>query len=69
MDAPIRQYVDDEAVNSSRRGIRPKREGPWEAEYALLQELGLYDQNRRRIESRDNGMKRIVTICAGVPAY
>jgi hypothetical protein len=55
MDAPIRQYVedlDDETTASSTSGVRPEREGPWAAEYALLQELGLFDENRRRIESQ-----------------
>lgn len=56
MDAPIRQYVEDvraDAVATTSRDLPPQREKPWAAEYALLQELGLYDENRRRIESQN----------------
>ncbi len=47
MDAPIRRYVRlQEPTHGSRRAVsankvRPKRRKPFEAEYALLAELGL----------------------------
>lgn len=56
MDAPIREYVGDlrgGAIASPSGDARPRREKPWVAEYALLHELGLYDENRCRIQSRD----------------
>jgi hypothetical protein len=47
MDAPIRRYVrhhEDAHGNfqaASAKSVRPKRRKPFEAEYALLAELGL----------------------------
>jgi hypothetical protein len=47
MDAPIRRYVRvEEGVDRtekpvSGKTIRPRRKKPFEAEYALLAELGL----------------------------
>jgi hypothetical protein len=47
MDAPIRRYVrlQEPAQGSCRAAsanhVRPKRKKPFEAEYALLAELGL----------------------------
>lgn len=54
MDSPIRGYAEDAqegSVAAPQRGFRRKRERPFAAEYALLQELGLYDEHRRRIVS------------------
>ena len=47
MDAPIRRYVrveegvDSTGQSASRKTVRPRRKRPFEAEYALLAELGL----------------------------
>jgi hypothetical protein len=47
MNAPIRRYVRvEEGVDSTgqsvgRKTVRPRRKRPFEAEYALLAELGL----------------------------
>jgi hypothetical protein len=55
MDAPVRGYVryegdaEGNCVPVSAKPPKRKRGRPFAAEYALLKELGLYDENRRRV--------------------
>ncbi|RFZ10237.1 hypothetical protein VIMS_03593 [Mycobacterium marinum] len=52
MDAPIRKYASErqkDAAATPPRNRRAKRKSPFTAEYALLRELGLYDEPHRRI--------------------
>ena len=56
MDAPIRRYVPDtlgELVAAPPKNIRRKRDRPFAAEYALLAELGVYDDHGHRIASQN----------------
>jgi hypothetical protein len=59
MDAPIRGYVqhelddDGECRPVTAKAAKPKRGKPFAAEYALLAELGLYDEYGHRIESQN----------------
>jgi hypothetical protein len=59
MGAPIRNYVqhevgdDGECTPVSAKAAKRKREKPFAAEYALLAELGLYDNYGHRIVSHN----------------
>jgi hypothetical protein len=59
MDAPIRGYVqhqvgeDGECTPVTARTEKPMRQKPFAAEYALLAELGLYDEHGDRIASQN----------------
>jgi hypothetical protein len=59
MDAPVRDYArhevgeDGECRPVTVKAEKPKRQKPFAAEYALLAELGLYDEHGHRIVSQN----------------
>ena len=56
MDATIRRYLPEAQEGEAEappKAPRRRREKPFAAEYALLRELGLYDEHGRRAASQN----------------